>query len=132
MRDATKRAVLMLRQAAFMKIDLVYLTVMAKSHAQLVAWWTAALGREFDRIPVPNCREWDLTPNVVFQVIDGPDRSRPTDVSLHVENVDQERHRIVAAGILVPEPEIVPGFASLRLTQISDPEGNKLSLLSGQ
>lgn len=115
-----------------MNIDHIYLTIMARSHAELVEWWATALGRTFDRIPVPNCREWDLTSDVVFQVIDGAGDSGTTDVSLHVEDVDDERRRMIAAGIPVREPELVPGFEALRWTQVRDPEGNRLSLLSGR
>lgn len=115
-----------------MNVDHVYVTIMTKSHHELVSWWTTALGRRFVRMPVPNCREWDLTSSVIFQVIDGSSVPGKTEVALHVDDVDRERERLIAAGIDVTAPTLVDGFQALRLAQVRDPDGNRLSLLSGK
>jgi predicted enzyme related to lactoylglutathione lyase len=115
-----------------MNIDHIYVTIMAGSHANQIDWWTRALGRTFDRVPVPSCREWDLSSSVIFQVIEGASESGKTEVALHVYDVDKERGRLAASGIQLEEPQLVPGFSALRWAQVKDPEGNRLSLLSGQ
>jgi len=113
-------------------VDKVFLIVNAASHAPLVDWWANAIGRPFDRIPVPSCREWDLTPTVLFQVIAGADTVGKVDVSLHIAEIDSECQRLRALGINMPEPERVPGFDNLHWTKVRDPEGNVLNLLAGQ
>lgn len=115
-----------------LQVDRVFLTVKAASHAPLVDWWAKAIGRPFDRTPLPSCREWDLTPTVLFQVIDGADTGGKVDVSLHIEDIESECQRLRAMGIDMPEPELVPGFDNLHWTTVRDPEGNVLNLLAGQ
>jgi predicted enzyme related to lactoylglutathione lyase len=117
-----------------MKIEHIYLTINAKAHAEQVAWWSKALGRSFARCPVPNCREWDLTSGVIFQVIHDPKHaaSASTPVSLHVADVDRERERLAEAGISLSNPVPVPGFKALRWAHVKDPEGNTLNILSGR
>ncbi len=115
-----------------LRVDKVFLTINAASHAPVVDWWTNALGRPFDRTPVPSCREWDVTPTVLLQVIDKPDSVGKVAVSLRIEDIDSECRRLRALGIDLPDPKLVPGFDSLYWTEVCDPEGNVLNLLAGQ
>lgn len=115
-----------------MNIKTVFITVWAKSHTELVDWWTKAIGRSFDRKPVKNCCEWELTKDVLLQVIDSSERKGNTYVSLRIENLDGERQRMIAEGIDLSEPELVPGFERLHWAKVKDPEGNELNFLEGK
>lgn len=114
-----------------MRVRNVFLTVYAQDFAGLSDWWARALARKWDREPVGNCREWSLTDDVLFQVIDfagGPDG---TVVTLKVDDLDAEVARLRRLGFGVAEPSKVPGFATLRFCSLKDPEGNELGLLDG-
>lgn len=80
---------------------------------------------------MPNCHEWDLTRNVLFQVLDGGDRA-PAVVTMHVLDIDAEIARLAALGFQIPDPVAVEGFATLRYCRFEDIEGNEVGLLDGE
>lgn len=114
-----------------MQFDTVFLSVNARDFAAQSEWWSTVLGRRWDRQPMPSCHEWDLMLGVLFQVLDNDGEGGPTAVSLHLASLDDAVARLRAAGIAVPDPGPVEGFASLRLAQFDDPEGNPVTLLDG-
>ena len=79
---------------------------------------------------MPTCHEWDLRDGVLFQVLDNNDSST-TAISIMVTDLDDQIARLRQAGVAIDEPELVPGFAQLRLCSFKDPEGNPVSLLEG-
>lgn len=113
-----------------MKVDHVFLSLNAADFAAQTDWWAKLIGRRPDREPMPSCREWDLAPSVLFQVLDDPKADR-TAVSLRIDNLDAEIARLREAGIEVPDPQEVEGFDSLRWAAFPDPEGNSVNLLEG-
>ncbi|PZO49178.1 MAG: hypothetical protein DCF16_15145 [Alphaproteobacteria bacterium] len=114
-----------------MDVDTIFISINATDHTAQTDWWTKFLGRPFDRIPVPSCREWDLREGVLFQVLDNSsDRTRVV-VSLRVENLDANIERLRAAGVPISDPKPVEGFATLRFVSVQDPEGNTIGLLDG-
>ena len=80
---------------------------------------------------MPSCHEWELTDDILFQVLDSPEGSGGTSVSMHVPDVDAQIKRLSTVGIKVPEPVKVEGFANLRYSEFADPEGNIVGLLDG-
>lgn len=113
-----------------MRVDHVFLSLHARDVDAQTAWWTTLIGRAPDRQPMPSCREWDLAPSVLFQVLDDPGQDR-TAVSLRIDGLDGEISRLRGAGVEIPDPQAVDGFDSLRRTAFSDPEGNAVNLLEG-
>ncbi len=113
-----------------MNVTDIFVSINARDFDAQTAWWTTLIGRDPDRKPMPSCREWDLAPAVLFQVLDSPDNG-PTDVSLRIDNLAAEIARLRKANIDVPDPEKVEGFDTLRLSAFTDPEGNKVNLLEG-
>ncbi|WP_324752033.1 VOC family protein [Roseovarius sp. Pro17] len=113
-----------------MNIQDIFLSINARNFDAQTAWWTIFIGRAPDRKPMPSCQEWDLTPSVLFQVLDSPDNG-PTDVSLRIDDMDKEIARLRKVGVDVPDPQDVEGFDTLRWSAFTDPEGNKVNLLEG-
>lgn len=114
-----------------MKVETVFLSINARNFAAQTAWWSTFLGREHDRTPMPSCHEWDLSPGVLFQVLDN-ENGPHCEISLRLDGLNGELERLFKAGIEVPEPQPVEGFDSLVWSAFKDPEGNPVNLLSGQ
>ncbi len=81
---------------------------------------------------MPSCHEWNLTDDVIFQVLDSAEGHGCTTVTLHVSNIDAQIERLAKAGIEVPRPIKIDGFEDLRFAQFSDPESNTVGLLDGR
>lgn len=113
-----------------MNVKNIFLSINARAFETQIAWWTTLIGRDPDREPMPSCREWDLAPSVLFQVLDSPDGDRTT-VSLRIDNLDAEIARLRKAGNNLPDPQKVEGFETLRLSAFADPEDNEVNLLEG-
>jgi hypothetical protein len=114
-----------------MHINRVFMTAYASDHHRLVDWWTILLGRTFDRVPVPSCREWDLTDTVLFQVIESPQQHGALNFSARISNLKEKIDALRRQGIDVPTPQRVAGFDELWWTGFKDPEGNTVNLLEG-
>ncbi len=115
-----------------MKPNTIFVGVDAADFDTLSAWWRKLLGREWDRTPMPSCREWDLTDDVLMQVRDNPAQKGAGRVTMRVADMEAEIARLRGAGITVPDPTRVDGFASLRYSEFTDPEGNTVGLLDGE
>ena len=113
-----------------MEIETAFLSIAADDFEAEGRWWTDLIGRPPDRFPVSDCKEWDLAPELLFQVRDTPG-GRRTAVSLRVADLGPVLDRIRGAGIDAPDPSPVPGFDTLRMSAFEDPEGNPVALLDG-
>lgn len=114
-----------------MKVNDIFLSVNARDFVAQTHWWTTLMGRDPDRKPMPGCREWDLAPRVRFQVLDATDDDRVV-ISLRIADLSADIARLRQAGLDVPDPAVVEGFDTLRLTAFADPEGNRINLLEGE
>lgn len=115
-----------------MNLETIFITRYVASYATSLDWYERVLGRPADDRPMPNCREWRLGDRVLLQVIEQPERQGDSSVTFRVTDVDAEATRLQDAGIAVGDPLPVEGFATLRYTEIFDPEGVPLGLLDGQ
>lgn len=113
-----------------MTIQTVFLSINADDFEAQTEWWGRLIGRGFDRQPMPSCHEWELTPTVAFQVLDNPGKPR-TDVALRFDVLAPVVARLRGVGVSLPEAQPVEGFAALMLVSLTDPEGNRVSLLEG-
>lgn len=114
-----------------MKINHVFLSIKAADFAAQSDWWSKLIGRRWDREPMPSCHEWDLAGSILFQVLDSAEGAGGTTVSLHVPDLDAQLDRLRGVGIAAPDAVSIEGFATLRYSEFSDPEGNTVGLLSG-
>lgn len=115
-----------------MDVANVFVSLGVKNHAAGCDWWSTVLGRGPDRRPMPSCCEWDLTHTVLFQVLDNPKEGAVDTVSLRLPDLESEIERLRSAGIAVGDPQAVPGFDTLRIATLADPDGNTLNLLGGE
>ncbi|RLJ41331.1 hypothetical protein BCF46_3123 [Litoreibacter meonggei] len=114
-----------------MKINHIFLSINARDFVVQSNWWTRLIGRPWDQEPMPSCHEWNLTDDVLFQVLDSGENHGSTRVTLHVHSLTAEIERLKSAGIDVPEPVKIEGFETLRYAEFADPEGNTVGLLDG-
>lgn len=115
-----------------MKPDHIFLSINAVDFTAQSDWWSKLIGRRWDRVPMPSCHEWQLTDDILFQVLDSAGKHGGATVSMHVADLDAQIKRLAEVGINVPEPVMVEGFDTLRFAEFSDPEGNTVGLLDGQ
>jgi len=114
-----------------MNINHIFVSINARNFAAQSDWWAKLIGRSCDQKPMPSCHEWNLTDDVLFQVLDSAENHDRARVTLHVSDLDAEIARLKDAGIKVPKPVKVEGFATLRYAEFADPEGNTVGLLDG-
>ncbi|WP_343346451.1 hypothetical protein WJT74_02490 [Sphingomicrobium sp. XHP0239] len=115
-----------------MNVANVFVSLGATDHAAGCDWWSTVLGRGPDRRPVPGCCEWDLAGSVLFQVLDNPEQGAVDIVSLRIEDLDGAIARPRSEGLAVGDPEKVPGFDTLRIATLANPDDNTLNLLGGE
>ena len=113
-----------------MQIADIFISIGVTDHATGCAWWSTLIGREPDRRPMPSCCEWDLTDTVLFQVPDNP-RQGAVDI-VSIRDLDSEIARLRSEGFVIGDPEKVPGFDTLRIATLADPDGNTVNLLGGE
>ena len=115
-----------------MEVTNVFVSTGVADHAAGCDWWSTLLGREPDRRPVASCFERDLTDSVLFQVRDNLKPGSVDTVSLRVEDLDAGIARLRGEGLAISDPEMVPGFATLRIANLADRDGNTINRLGGQ
>ena len=49
-----------------MKINHIFLVINTADFTGQSDWWSTLIGRRSDREPMPSCREWILTEDVLF------------------------------------------------------------------
>lgn len=106
----------------------IFITRYVDDHAAGIDFYRTLFGREPDAAPVPDCREWELQPGVLFQVIRA-DHPRGVSFAFGVDDLGAERDRLTDAGVAVGEPWPVGGFDGLCYAEVMDPEGGATGLL---
>lgn len=114
-----------------MNVANVFISIGVADHPASCAWWSTLIGRGPDRRPMPSCCEWDLTGSVLLQVLDNPKQGAVDTISLRLDDLDAEITRLRREGLSIDEREKVPGFDTLRIATIADPDGNTINLLGG-
>lgn len=110
--------------------DVIMLTRWVADHAAAIDWYATLFGRAPDRAPVLHCREWDLLPGVVFQVIEQSDKAGATSFALGVPDLAAQEERLASAGVDATEAFDVTPFDGLRYVEYADPEGVTTGLLN--
>jgi hypothetical protein len=115
-----------------MDVANIFASIGVSDHAIGCDWWSTVLGRGPNRRPMPSCCEWDLTDRVLFQVLNNPKQGAVDVVSLRLDDLDAGIARLRGEGFSIDDPQKVPGFDTLRIAPIADPDGNTLNLLAGE
>ncbi|MBC3832319.1 VOC family protein [Undibacterium amnicola] len=91
------------------------------------SWYQTFFGREPDVVPMEGIAEWQFAENAWVQVSVDPDRAGSTSVALCVKDVEAQRTALtslhLAVGEIVEYPDII------KMVEIVDPDGNKISFV---
>jgi glyoxylase I family protein len=92
-------------------------------------WYELLFGRAPDNNPMPNLVEWQVVPGGWVQVFVDGQHAGSTVVNLAVEDLDAQIGELRQRGL---EPgDIVDADQGVRLSQLADPDGNKVWLIGG-
>jgi predicted enzyme related to lactoylglutathione lyase len=92
-------------------------------------WYETLFGRAADNNPMPNLVEWQVVPGGWVQVFVDDQRAGSTLVNLAVEDLDAHIDELKQRG---REPgEVVEANKGVRLSTITDPDGNTIRLIGG-
>jgi predicted enzyme related to lactoylglutathione lyase len=90
-------------------------------------WYKKLLGRDPDVVPMEGIAEWQLVENGWIQVSTDAERAGCTTVVLEVNDLEAQCKACsdadVSIGEIVEYPEVI------KMVEITDPEGNKISFV---
>lgn len=92
-------------------------------------WYAALFGRPEDNNPMPSLVEWQVLPGAWVQVFQDDDRAGRTQLNLAVDNLDA--HVAELAGRGLQPSDISDASKGVRLSRVSDPDGNIIGLIGG-
>jgi glyoxylase I family protein len=92
-------------------------------------WYEKLLGRAPDNKPMPTLVEWQVVPGGWVQVFDDEQRAGSTVVNVAVRDLDAHIEDLRRRGL---EPgEIIEANKGVRLSALTDPDGNTVTLIGG-
>ncbi|MFZ0229755.1 MAG: VOC family protein [Mycobacterium sp.] len=92
-------------------------------------WYEALFGRAADNNPMPTLVEWQVVPGGWVQVFADDQDAGSTVVNFAVHDLDNQIDELKQRGL---EPgEVVDANKGVRLSALTDPDGNKVWLIGG-
>jgi glyoxylase I family protein len=91
--------------------------------------YSSLFGRSPDNNPMPTLVEWQVLPGAWVQVFIDPDRAGSGLLNLAVD--DLEGHLALVSGRGLEPGEIVEANKGVRLSTITDPDGNTIRFIGG-
>ena len=92
-------------------------------------WYEALFGRAADNNPMPNLVEWQVVSGGWVQVFTDDQHAGSTVVNFAVQDLDAQIDELKQRGL---EPaEVVEANKGVRLSALTDPDGNKVWLIGG-
>ena len=79
-------------------VTAIVIDVPSEHHADEVAFWSGAAGKELNRLPHPEYHGARLTPTLVLLVQELGDGSPRVHIDIHTDDVDAEVARLQALG----------------------------------
>lgn len=108
-------------------INSVISAIPVKNFDHAVEWYKKLFEREPDLVPMEGIAEWQLAENAWVQVSVDPERVGTGSVIIGVDDVEAQRKVCLkynlVVGDIVEYPEVI------KMVEISDPEGNKISFV---
>lgn len=92
-----------------------------------VSWYERFFGRQADARPMPGLADWHLTGSAWVQVFRDPGRAGATLLNFAVDDMDTHRAELAERGLT--SGEITTTSKNARLSAITDPEGNTITLI---
>ena len=112
-----------------MLIEHVLAVVPATDVERSQRWYEALFGRAPDNSPMPTLVEWQVVPGGWVQVFADQRRAGSTAVNFAVQDLDAHIDDLKQRGL---EPgEIVDANKGVRLSALTDPDGNTITLIGG-
>jgi predicted enzyme related to lactoylglutathione lyase len=92
-------------------------------------FYESLFGRPADNNPMPTLVEWQVVPGGWVQVFTDTERAGTGLLNFAVDDLETHRADLQQRGL---EPGDVTGASKgVRLSEIADPDGNKISLIGG-
>src|SRR6476620_4246068 len=91
------------------------------------AWYTTLFGREPDNNPMANFVEWRITEGGWVQVTEDGLRAGHGMLNLALSDIDEGARELREKGIAAGE--IIDANKGVRLSQVTDPDGNTIHLV---
>jgi predicted enzyme related to lactoylglutathione lyase len=108
-------------------INSVISVIPVKDFEKAFEWYRKLFGRDPDIVPMEGIAEWQLVENAWIQVSIDPERAGNTTVVVGVNDVEAQCKIYSEANFLVGE--IVEYPELIKMAEIIDPEGNKISFV---
>jgi predicted enzyme related to lactoylglutathione lyase len=108
-------------------INSVISVIPVKDFEKAFEWYKKLFGRDPDIVPMEGIAEWQLVENAWIQVSIDPERAGNTTVVVGVNDVEAQCKIYSEANFLVGE--IVEYSELIKMAEIIDPEGNKISFV---
>ena len=112
-----------------MSIEHVLAVVPVSDIDKSQGWYSSLFGRSPDNNPMPTLVEWQVLPGAWVQVFIDPDRAGSGLLNLAVD--DLEGHLALVSGRGLEPGEIVEANKGVRLSTITDPDGNTIRFIGG-
>jgi len=108
-------------------INSVISVIPVKNFQESLTWYKRLVGRDPDVVPMEGIAEWQIVGNAWIQVSIDPDRAGNTTLVLCVNDLEAQC-KICSVSDL-PIGEIVEYPEIIKMAEIIDPEGNKISFV---
>lgn len=92
-------------------------------------WFSTLLGREPDNDPMPTLTEWQVVPRGWLQVFEDPERAGSSLFNLAVDDLDA--HVTTLRGRGLQPGDVVDAAKGVRLSTLTDRDGNMIRLIGG-
>lgn len=92
-------------------------------------WYTKLLGKTALHHPLPGLAEWRFSDSSAFQLFVDAEHAGHSTLTLHAMPLEDERQRLVAAGL---EPGLIEEAETRRLMQLKDPDNNLVVFTSAK
>ncbi|ULE34357.1 VOC family protein [Mycobacterium sp. IDR2000157661] len=112
-----------------MSIDHVLAVVPVSDVDRSERWYADLFGRAADNNPMPTLVEWQLRPGAWLQVFSDAARAGRGLFNFAVDDLERHLAEVRARGL---QPgEILPVNKGVRLSELTDPDGNEIRIIGG-
>jgi glyoxylase I family protein len=112
-----------------MAIDHVLAVVPVSDVKKSERFYAALFGRPADNNPMPSLVEWQVLTDAWVQVFEDPERAGAGLLNFAVGDLDG--HRAELAGRGIESGDVTDAAKGVRLSAITDPDGNTIRLIGG-
>lgn len=92
-------------------------------------WYISLFGREPDNDPMPTLTEWQVVPQGWVQVFVDPELAGSSLLNLAVDDLDAHIAELSGRGVQCGS--VVEADNGVRLSTVTDPDGNTIGLIGG-